>query len=365
MKIVLLCWRDLGHPQGGGSERYLEEVARYAASKGHEVIFRTAAYPGAPAREEIDGVVFERAGGRLSVYPRAVLGLPRDADVVVDTQNGVPFFARLGTRAPVVVLTHHCHREQWPVAGRLLGRLGWFLESKVSPALYRGSRYVTVSLASKAELVALGVRPEAIQVIRNGISPAPAGRDEPSGRVVVLSRLVPHKQLEHVIDMARELTHLKVDVIGSGWWETHLKERAADVADRVVFHGHVSETRKHELLARASVHVMPSRKEGWGLAVVEAAQHGVPTVGYRSAGGLVESVADGGVLVDSKQELITATATLLADDALRNQLGDAARRRAAGYSWERTGEEFLAFLEEVAGTSQAKSQHEVRNNPSQ
>ena len=78
-------------------------------------------------------------------------------DAVVDTQNGVPFFASLVTSAPTVVLVHHCHREQWPVAGRLLGRFGWFLESKVAPRVHRGAPYVTVSEASKRDLVALGV----------------------------------------------------------------------------------------------------------------------------------------------------------------------------------------------------------------
>ena len=41
MKILLLCWRDSTHPQGGGSERYLERVGEYLAAQGHEVVFRT------------------------------------------------------------------------------------------------------------------------------------------------------------------------------------------------------------------------------------------------------------------------------------------------------------------------------------
>ena len=52
-------------------------------------------------------------------------------DVVVDTQNGLPFLARLIYGRRVAVLVHHCHREQWPVAGPVLGRLGWFVESTV------------------------------------------------------------------------------------------------------------------------------------------------------------------------------------------------------------------------------------------
>ncbi len=70
--------------------------------------------------------------------------------------------------------------------------------------------------------------------------------------------------------------------------------------DAVTFHGHVDEETKHAVLQRSWVHVLPSRKEGWGLAVIEAAQHGVPTVGYRCSGGLTDSVVDGvtGLLVD-------------------------------------------------------------------
>ena len=103
---------------------------------------------------------------------------------------------------------------------------------------------------------------------------------------------------------------LHLDVIGGGWWEENLRERARElgIADAVTFHGHVPEDRKHQLLSRAWVHVMPSRKEGWGLAVIEAAQHGVPTVGYRSSRGLTDSVVDGvtGLLVDDAAQLTIA-----------------------------------------------------------
>ena len=75
----------------------------------------------------------------------------------------------------------------------------------------------------------------------------------------------------------------------------------AVTADAVTFHGHIDDVAKHHVLQSAWVHVLPSRKEGWGLAVLEAAQHRVPTIGYRSSGGLSDSIVDGvtGILVDS------------------------------------------------------------------
>ena len=50
MKVLLLCWRDSGHPEGGGSEVYLERVAEHLARRGHQVTYRTAWYPGSARR---------------------------------------------------------------------------------------------------------------------------------------------------------------------------------------------------------------------------------------------------------------------------------------------------------------------------
>ncbi|APT91484.1 glycosyl transferase [Corynebacterium sphenisci DSM 44792] len=364
MRILLLCWRDTGHPEGGGSERYLEHVAGALAAAGHRVVYRTAAYPGAAAAERRGGVAFSRAGGGYTVYPRAwaamaaarlghgplARALGGRPEVVLDTQNGIPFLARIFAGAPTVLLVHHCHREQWPVAGRLTGRLGWFIESRLSPQVHRGCRYITVSEPSAADLRALGVRGSDIEVIRNGVDPVPAGAAaaaapaDPGPRLVTLSRLVPHKQIEHAIDAVAALAPrwpgLRLDVIGDGWWADRLRghARALGVADRVVFHGQVTEERKHALLAAARVHLMPSRKEGWGLAVIEAAQHAVPTVGYRSSAGLRDSVVDGatGLLAGTPAELVAAVGRLLADPGLRDRLGAAARRRAGRFSWPAT-----------------------------
>lgn len=376
MKVLLLCWRDTGHPEGGGSERYLERVAAHLAASGHRVCFRTAAYAGAPRRSVRDGVRFSRGGGHYGVYVRAALAmlaaraglgpiareLGGRPDAVVDTQNGIPFLARIFSGAPTVLLTHHCHRSQWPVAGPVTGRIGWFIESVISPAVHRGCRYVTVSAPSADDLVDLGVRREAITVIRNGVDPIPPGiAPRPAAgtgpRLVTLSRLVPHKRIEHAIDavaaLAGDHPGIVLDVIGSGWWHDELVDYAnrRGVGGHVIFHGQVSEEEKHALLDDARVHLMPSKKEGWGLAVIEAAQHGVPTVGYRSSAGLRDSVVDGetGLLVDDEQRSFTAAVRELCDaDEPHATMGAAARERAATFSWGATAAAMERVITELA-----------------
>ena len=373
-RYLLLCWRDSGHPQGGGSERYLEHIGRHLAAAGHEVIFRTAKYRGAPRTETAGGITFRRGGRRLSVYPRAALYLLRERaaarlgrrealSAVIDTQNGVPFFAAATSGAPTIVLTHHCHREQWPVAGPVLSRVGWWIESRLSPWAHRGRQWLTVSQPSAAELATLGISGDHIAVIRNGVDPLPDGISPgtpevraPGPRLVVLSRLVPHKHVEDALTLLAELMQdrpeLRLDVIGGGWWEPQLREHAAalGVTSAATFHGHVSERRKHEILRAATLHLMPSRKEGWGLAVMEAGQHEVPTIGYTHAAGLRDSIdtGDTGMLVDDLPTMIAATRDLLADPARLESMGAAARAKASRFSWTAAGAAAEWLLGEAA-----------------
>jgi len=368
--VLLLCWRDTGHPQGGGSETYLQRIGALLAESGVDVTLRTARYPGAPRREVIDGVRISRGGGHYTVYiwaglamvlARIGLGPLRRVrpDVVVDTQNGVPFLARLAFGRRVAVLVHHCHHQQWPVAGRFVGRLGWLVESWLSPRMHRRNQYVTVSLPSARDLADLGVDAGRIAVVRNGLDEAPAetlsNERSAEPRVVVLSRLVPHKQIEDALDAVARLRSrvagLHLDIVGGGWWHDRLVERADQlgIADAVTFHGHVDDFTKHAVVQRSWVHVLPSRKEGWGLAVIEAAQHGVPTIGYRYSGGLTDSVIDGvtGVLVDNHGELVDRLERLLTDQTLRDELGVKARARSRDFSWPQSAAAMRSVLESV------------------
>ncbi len=368
--VLLLCWRDTGHPQGGGSETYLQRIGAQLAASGIDVTLRTARYPGAQRREVVDGVQISRGGGPYTVYiwaglamvaARLGLGPLRHCrpDVVIDSQNGLPFLARLAFGRRVVVLVHHCHREQWPVAGPVLSRFGWFVESWLSPRLHRRNQYVTVSLPSARDLADLGVNANQVAVVRNGLDEAPAhtltAARSATPRAVVLSRLVPHKQIEDALDAVATLRSrvpdIHLDVVGGGWWQDRLVQRAArlGISEAVTFHGHVDDVTKHAVVQRSWVHLMPSRKEGWGLAVIEAAQHGVPTIGYRCAGGLTDSIVDGvtGLLVDNRAELVDRFEQLIADPVLRTELGAKAAARSREFSWLRSATAMRSVLDSV------------------
>jgi glycosyltransferase involved in cell wall biosynthesis len=358
--IVFLSWRDTRNPEGGGAERYLEKMAAGLVARGCRVTIFCVAYAGAAPDEVVDGIRFVRRGGKLSVYALGMWALLRRrlgrVDLVVDVQNGLPFFTPLVTRKPVIVLVHHVHREQWPVVyPGLPGRVGWWVESRLAPRLYRSCQYVAVSRATRAELRELGVTGPRVAVVHNGTDPVMrvGSRKSAHPSICVVGRLVPHKQVEHAIDavaaLLGEFPDLRLRVVGSGWWESELHAYAAPLVARgaVVFEGHVSEVRKQEIYEESWLMALPSLKEGWGLVVGEAAAHHTPTVAYASAGGTRESIVDGvsGVLVDSPAELTAAIGALLRDEPGRDRLADGAFRHSKGFTW---GHSQAAFAHVVA-----------------
>jgi glycosyltransferase involved in cell wall biosynthesis len=355
MRVLYLTWRDLDHPEAGGAEVFAERTAEELALLGHDVQMFSSSFEGAAPSVDRHGFTILRRGRRYTVYLRAIAHLlrhPRRYDAVIDVQNGVPFWSPLFFRGTILNLTHHVHREQWssffvgPVAA-----FGWFLESKVAVRVYRRAHYVTVSEASRDDMVSIGIDRERIAIVYSGIDP-PADLDElarlprtPYPSFITVGRLVPHKQVEIAIDslhrFARQLPDLQLHVVGDGYWVDRLREHAdaLDVSSRVHFHGFVDAHEKHRLLATSWAMSMPSLKEGWGLTIIEAGLHGTPSVAFRDAGGTQESIMDNqtGILADDVESFHEALYRLATDADYRTKLGDNARTHAARFDWATSG----------------------------
>ena len=361
MRVAFLTWRDSTHPDGGGSEVFVEQVARGLVARGHDVTILCARHGDAPAESDLGGVRVLRTGGRLTVYPRGLLWLARHrrTDAVVDVINGLPFGTPLVRRRGVVALVHHVHQRQWQIIyPGVRGRIGWFVESRLTPAVYRRRPHVTVSEASKRDLTALGIPNGAITVARNGLTTRRSNVDRSATpRLCVLARLVPHKQIEHAVTVAArlrsEFPDLELDIVGEGWWRPELEAAVAELSAEgfVHLHGHVPDDERDRLLGRAWLMLLPSVKEGWGLAVLEAAAQRTATVAYRDAGGVTESIVDGstGLLVDDLEGLVSATRHVLANPWTRERLGDAAALRARDFDWSVTTGIVEGVLEEAVG----------------
>ena len=361
LRVLVLSWRDEHHPEAGGAEVYLQRVTSALAARGHHITMQAARFPGSLHQESLDGRVVQRRGGRYSVYAHGLGAAIRSGhryDVILDVQNGVPFWAPLGTKTPVVTLVHHVHREQWAqVFDQRRAALGWFLERKVAPVVYRHCGVITVSQSTRRELIGLGFNGDHIHIANPGIDPPiechPVDPVAAPGPVlVVVGRLVPHKRVEIALGTVKRLSNkfpeLRLEVLGHGYWEGELRRIAENmgISDRVRFAGYVSEQEKTDVMAKSRLALLPSLKEGWGLVILEAAALGVPTVAFRAAGGVTESIVEDytGVVVGNQEEFEVAVERLLRDDNERRRLSENARAHAANFLWDRTASEVERVL---------------------
>jgi glycosyltransferase involved in cell wall biosynthesis/O-antigen/teichoic acid export membrane protein len=366
--ILLLTDRDWTHPQGGGTGTNLYgQVSRWLAW-GHRVTVIAGTYPGAErVSRPHERLEIHRMGSRLTVFARAAWatrrrGVGRDADVVLEVVNGIAFFTPLWwwLRAPGVALVHHVHQAHYVTELGLRGRVAAFLLERMPlRLLYRATPILTISHSAHDDLVALGVPSEHVHVayLGNEPSPVPAVAEDPAPRLLYLGRLKAYKRIEVVLDVLEHVPGAQLDIAGDGDHREALEAEVErrGIAGRVTLHGHVTEEQKAHLYDRAWVSLTASSAEGWCLTVMEAADRGTPSAALR-VGGLPESIVDGqtGVLADTPAELAVAVEALCADGELRRDLGEAARSRARGFTWDNTAAANLAVLESAAEGSRRR-----------
>jgi phosphatidylinositol alpha-1,6-mannosyltransferase len=190
------------------------------------------------------------------------------------------------------------------------------------------------------------------------------GLDEDADLVVGISRLVPRKGFDVLIDAAAHLapTHprLRLVIGGTGRDADRLTKRIADRNSPARLLGRIADDDLPSLYAAADVFAMCCRTrwlglepEGFGIVFLEAAACGVPQLAGDS-GGAADAVVHGetGLVVDDPRDqtqVATALAALLDDDGLRRRMGDAARARAVDqFTYDHLAARLGALLEDLA-----------------
>jgi glycosyltransferase involved in cell wall biosynthesis len=357
LRVVVANWRDPWHPEAGGAETYAWEMALGLGRRGAAVTYLTARAEGQSAAEDRDGVQIVRTGSRFTVYPRVLgwlLARRHKFDAVVDCENGIPFFTPLvmPRRVPIFCVLHHVHDTQFGVHfSPVMAAVGRVLEGKVAPLVYRRHLTITGSQSTADAMAArLGWRGP-VRIIPLGLDPVvvSGSTEEPTaaenGPVPVLTwvgRMVAHKRVEQVLDVAERIRPAggRIEVIGRGPCSAPMAAAVVErgLADVVRLHDYLPEAEKQAAVARSVLHLSTSLGEGWGLCVLEAAQLGVPTVAY-DVDGLRDSVRDGetGWLVRSGErieDVVERALTELANPHRRAEIGAACRAWAAEFDWD-------------------------------
>jgi glycosyltransferase involved in cell wall biosynthesis len=291
-------------------------------------------------------------------------GLRAEADIV-DASNVLVFpaawvIARI-KRKPIVFWYPDVLIGDWRSGMFGAGLIGEAVERIALRLPVQG--YIAISEATARKLIAHGISKDQISVVPCGFEPsivASAVAEPPpkTHTVCVVSRLVPYKRVDLVLDAVARLVPEHPDisllVIGRGPEKDRLVDQAAGlgIADRVTFLGYVpshQDVIRH--IASAEIYVSASEIEGFGISVVEAMAVGTPYVVSRidafhevthgGQGGLLFAPGDGG-------ELAARISELLSDPDRSAAKAADARTTSAGYTWERVASMTLDVYRRVS-----------------
>lgn len=353
----------------GGGERWYRSLAEGLSRRGHTVTYLTRLQWDPAEGAEVPGVeviavapamdLYVEGRRSIAVQLRFAFGVFRHLlvhggryDVVQTPALHASLLAVLATRPlrrfkVVVDWFEVWTREYWiEYLGGLAGRFGWWAER-----LMAGSRDVALcfSRIHADRLKQLGHRGPIVQV--EGLSELPAEDVEPSAAeplIVFAGRHIPEKEAPAVVRavaLAREqIPELRGTIFGDGPDRPEVLRlvESLGLGGAVSAPGFAAATDVRETLRRALCQLFPSRREGYGLVVVEAASVGTPTIVVRSPdNAAVELVADGenGVIAESTepQELAAAIVRVhAAGGALRRSTAEWFNRNRARLSLEST-----------------------------
>lgn len=402
LHIALLGYRS--QPHGGGQGIYLHYLSKALVEAGHSVdVISGPPYPELDPRVRLIQVpsldLF--ANGLGSLRPRHLLSLTdmiewlsklsggfaepytfgrrarkylrahgRDYDLIHDNQSLSYGVLKLQDEGFAVVTTvHHpithdlrlaLQAAQGPFERLLIRRWHSFLHMQ-GRVIRRLRHVITVSRRSREDIAKDFGRPEeSIDLIYNGIDTAvfcPIPKVERSKCLLIAtaSADAPLKGLRFLLMAYKELLstypELQLLVIGRpqpGGKTEQLLEQLS-LRERVRFESGISTESLVQHYAQATIAVIPSLYEGFGLPAGEAMAAGLPVVST-DGGALPEIVGDAGVIVPSadSQALAAAIAALLDDEQERLRLGKKARERILNrFSWSVCAQQMLSYYRGV------------------
>jgi len=371
MKILILNWRDIKHPNSGGAEIVTFEHAKAWVRAGHKVTWFSSAFKDGEKEETVEGIKIIRRGNELfTVNIAALFWYLKQGrgqfDIVVDQFHGVPFFTPLYVKEKKLAFIHEVTKEVWllnPLPkpfNLLVGYFGYFIEPWIFK-LYRQTPFFTVSPSTKEDVVNFGIPRENITVVPNGIRivrPKPFPKKETLPTVIFLGALAKDKGIEEAIRafglIYQKDKNYQFWVVG-GSDPLYLKKlksmaKTLGVSRKVKFWGFISEKKKFELLARAHILVNPSVREGWGLVVIEANSMGTPVIAYNSPG-LRDSVVHRKTGLICKQNfpqnLAMDIMKLMENKNLYNRLQKGALKWSQRFDWKISTKQSLDLIESI------------------
>ncbi|WP_442601650.1 glycosyltransferase [Paenibacillus sp. KN14-4R] len=327
LRLAMLAWEYPPHIVGGLG-RAVSDLARHLAGQGLTVHVFTCTAPSSPAEETLDGVHVHRV--RVPASPDPIHFWDRvmqmnfalaqrlaklDSDEAFDlihAHDWLVFHAASQSagalQLPLIATVHAT--EHGRRFGRLEPGLPTWIHELECQLMHSAAHVIVCSEAMRTEITSVhGVHPQSITVIPCGMDipsristepvitslptepPAP-----PTPNILFVGRLVYEKGIHILLDampaLIKHFPELHLCIAGVGPMESQLREQAQPIFKHVSFVGWADELTKQQLFNEASLCIIPSLYEPFGIVALEAMSYGIPPL-ISSVGGLTDIVTHG------------------------------------------------------------------------
>ncbi|BBM16964.1 LPS biosynthesis rfbu related protein [Enterococcus avium] len=283
---------------------------------------------------------------------------------VIEYQTVVPLFASIYKEMKGVVILHLTGKDYIRKQGKVKGTIGYLLESKLMPFLYKKKAVLTISKHTKKQLVAIGFKEHQISVIPPVIDTMinKSNHEIVTHRSNIVSYIGRYtgrggnKRIDDVIDVFPDILKIVPDarlIIGGSMKnenELHQLINRLGIEQSVDIKGFIDDEEKKEILSQSKVFASPSNQEGFGITYVEANSFGTPVVGYEIDG--LDTVPDyAGIMVpqNNKEKLAESIVSLLTDDSRWKMYSCGALRNASRFDLETVTKELQTYIRRIIG----------------
>ncbi len=231
---------------------------------------------------------------------------------------------------------------------------------------------VAVSQKVAQDLIEIGVAPESIEVIVNGVDlqefcPGKTDRiklglpEEVTLALVVGDIQTPRKNLDTVLYALLQVPNLHLVVVGTIAGSPYLDLAAKlGLRERVHFLGYRPDVA--EIMRGVDFFIFPSRYEACTLVLLEAMASGLPIITAATTGGAEIVTSDSGFVLPNSEDMETLVQTitkLIDDRELRCKMGQAARAIAQQHSWARMARHYVDLCEKLNNSGKSQNSYPI------
>ena len=363
MKILRIA-SDLYPSVVGGLGVHAHEMSKLQAELGHDVTVYASDSEDAKATEYRDGYKICRFNGFKilgnSISWRLILRLFKERDDfdIIHAHSHLFFSTDISalmrkiSSTPLVITNHGLISQTAPMWLQKI-----FIPTIAKWTFRSADRIICYTPEEKAALIRIGIDPEKISIIHNGINTSTfsGSCDHASREILWIGRFTPGKGVEYLIEgfeiFLKEHPDFRLLMIGKGPGKDEINKMIQEMglSGNIKIKDFVPNSDLPEVYQNSRLFVLPSLHEGVPRTILEAMASGLPIV-CTELPQLVDIVNGCGLMVPVKDSdaLAGALSRVVSDKILADKLGRCGRARVEkNFSWDDTVRQTLALYEEI------------------